>query len=303
VAAILAAQLSAAAAPKKAPAAKEPPKRELKRRTLTINDANVSSIAELHVAAGVPTTLAFQLPVKEGGVTLADVTGAFYPAQQTDKTVILVPRSDLASGALTTVSVTLSDETLLAFKLSSSPTDVDLQVDVVVELVKRATAESAHALKAALGQCRAQVDELQATAGTAGIAKVSALILAQDLDKPQAFERHAIHKLDKQSRLLVEARLVYRVFGLTYLVLTVENRDPVKPWVLDRPEIRLAGGAEVTDVKVQTFSSELPSLPSGEVERIVVVFTTPPQDVHQRINLSLLEKDGNRHVQLDSIDI
>ena len=41
------------------------PKRELRRRTLTINDANANSVAEIHVAGGVPTTLVFEIPFKE----------------------------------------------------------------------------------------------------------------------------------------------------------------------------------------------------------------------------------------------
>ncbi len=73
--------------------------------------------------------------------------------------------------------------------------------------------------------------------------------------------------------------------------------------MLDRPEVKLSGGADTVDVKVLTFTTELASLPSGETEKVVVVFSTPAQEVRERVNLGLIEKGGNRHVQLESVDL
>ena len=280
-------------------------KRELRRRTLTINDANSNSVAEIHVAGGVPTTLVFEMPIKENGALLADVSKSFFPPQLTDNAILLVPKSDVARKNLTTLTVTLSDGTVLPFKLVSNPQDADIQVDVIVAIEKHAAPSSAQACRITLSQLRSDLDECQENAGKAGISKVASLILTQELYKPQSFTvaQHTAHRLDKQNRLLVEVKRVYRLFDLTYLVVTVENRDPSKIWVLDRPEIAVTGQSQAADVKVMLHAAELSALPPGETEKVVIVFNTPRQDVQQRFNVSLLEKNGNRHVRLEDVNL
>ena len=290
---LLAAGVSQAAEPR------PPPARELRRRTLTIDDQSLGSLPEIHVAGGSATILTFEVPVKEGGALIADVRGLFYPPSQTEKTVILVPRADLAQPVA--LSVTLTDGTVLAFKLASVPRDADVQVDVLLKLKRRASPESAHALRATIEELRAELDECQASSGTAGAVKLAALFLGQDLDEPQTFERHALRGGDKQDRLLVEARWVYRLVGLTYLLFVVENRDPARAWVLDRAEVKLGGGREALDLHVLAASAELPLLAPGQAEKVVVAFRTPGQAMSGRYTVTLVEKDGNRRVVLEGL--
>jgi len=280
-------------------------KRELRRRTLTINDSNADSVAEIHVAGGVPTTLVFEIPVKENGALLADVSKNFFPPQLTENAILLVPRADVAPKGLTTLTVTLSDGTVLPFKLVSHPKDADIQVDVALAVEKHAAPGSAQALRATLTQIRSELDECQANAGKAGISKVASLILSENLDKPHSFtvSQYTSHRLDKQNRLLVEVKRVYRLFELTYVVVTVENRDPSKVWVLDRPEVTVTGQPQPSDVKVMLHAAELSALPPGETEKIVIVFNTPKQDVQHRLSVSLCEKNGNRHVRLEDLNL
>jgi uncharacterized protein (TIGR02268 family) len=280
-------------------------KRELRRRTLIINDANASSVAEIHVAGGVPTTLVFEIPVKENGALLADVSKNFFPPQLADNAILLVPRADVAPRRLTTLTVTLSDGTVLPFKLVSNPKDADIQVDVTLALEKHAAPGSSQALRATLTQVRSELDECQANAGKAGISKVASLILGQDSDKAHSFtvSQYTAHHLDKQNRLLVEVKRVYRLFELTYVVLTVENRDPSRVWVLERPEVAVTGQPQASDVKVMLHAAELSALPPGETEKVIIVFNTPKQDVQNRFNVSLLEKNGNRHVRLEDLNL
>jgi hypothetical protein len=126
-----------------------------------------------------------------------------------------------------------------------------------------------------------------------------------DLDKPHSFtvSQYTAHHLDKQNRLLVEVKRVYRLFELTYVVLTVENRDPSRVWVLDRPEVAVTGQPQASDVKVMLHAAELSALPPGETEKVIIVFNTPKQDVQNRFNVSLLEKNGNRHVRLEDLNL
>ena len=275
--------------------------RELRRRTLTLDDASVTMLPELHVAGGTATVLTFQVAIEEGGVIPGAVKELFYPLAQTDKTVIIVPKADLT--APIPVSVSLKDGTVLSFKCLSVQQDADAQVDVMLALRARAPQESAAALKGMLGQLRGQLDECRATSGDAGAQKIAALFVTQNVDQPQVFDRHSLHTAERQSRLLVEARWAYRLLGLTYVVLTIENRDPDRPWVLDRAEVNLSGGAENTAVQVRTAVPEYASLAPESSERVVVAFPTPALSRGQKVTLTLLEKDGSRRVALEHLDL
>jgi hypothetical protein len=201
--------------------------RELRRRTLTIDDESLASLPEVHVAGGSATLLTFEVPVKDAGALIADVRGLFYPPTQTDRTVILVPKADLVQPVALTVS--LSDGTVLSFKLVSVEKESDVQVDVALALTRGAAPDSQQALRTTIEQLRGELDECQSSSATAGARHLAALVLAQSLDEPQSFDRHELRGGDKQNRLLVEARWTYRLLGLTYLVFTVENRDPYCP--------------------------------------------------------------------------
>ncbi len=296
-------QSGRAAPPSSASPSSPTPSLELIRRTLTITDETLSTVAEIHVAEGVPTSIAFQIPLRTGGVLLADAQDVFYPPQAMERVVLLVPKKAPRPGALTTLTVTLEDGTILPFRLTTHPSRADVQVDVVLQLEARASPESPAALRAANTQLRAQLDECQATQGRAGIRNVASLIVAQDAERPQTFivERRELRALDKQSRLLVQVRQVYRLFDYTYVVLTVENRDPTRAWVLDRPEVKVDGGGEAADAKVEAFVAEMNALPPDEVERVVIAFKTPEQTASQTYTLQLFEKNGNRHVRLEGL--
>jgi len=281
----------------------QPPKRKLVRRQLVITDATLNSVPELHVAGGVPTSLSFRQPINEKSIVLADSADVFLPVRATSTTIQLIPKTDIPEGTPTTLTLALADGTVLPFMLSSVPTDADVQVDIELSLEKKAAADSPQALKNVIGQLRAQLDECTANSDAAGLSKLASLILKEDASKPQPFARHDVHKLDKQSRLLVEVKQAYRLFGHTYVLLTVENRDPSKVWVLDRPEASLLGEGSTSDLKVSAFASDTATLNPDEVQKLVIAFPTPPQSVGHRFTLALFEKNGNRHVRLDNVSL
>ena len=278
-----------------------PKTRELKKRHVIVNDENTDSIPEIHVAAGVPTTLVFSQQVTRA--QLANVAGMMFPATVNGNEVILAAKQDLPKATVVPLSVVLADGTLLSFQLITVPAEVDLQLEVEVDLQKNAAPDSPQALKLANAQLRGQLDECQSNTSSAGAAHIASLVLNQDAAAPQmrTFEGHTVHAIDKQARLLVEARYLYRLFNLSYLLLTVENRDPSKIWVLERPELKLAGDRETSDVHVTAFETDLKGgLPPGEQEKVVVVFDTPQQQpAGQRYSILLYEKGGGRHVKLD----
>ena len=278
-------------------------KRSLKRRTLSITDANFNDVQVIHVAGGVPTTVSFRQPIRPESVILADTSNVFLPVKASEASIVLIPKRDLGRRSTTTLTVTLADGTIVPLVLSTLPSEADIGVDVDVALVKRAPAESAAALKAAAAELRAELDECRADQGAAGVAKVAGLVLQQDISEPQVFERHQVGRRDKQERLLVEVRQAYRIFGHSYLLLTLENRDPSRTWVLDHPELAAAGGGQSVDVQVVSFQMDPVSLAPNEMAKVVVAFRTPPQGSTNSFRLRLLEKNGSRHVTLDGLSL
>jgi hypothetical protein len=194
----------------------------------------------------------------------------------------------------------------VVFKLISVQTDIDAAVDVSVRLEKKAAPESPSALKEQLEAVRGELDECKAASASAGEGQIAALLVAQDIDKPQTWntvDKRPIRKLDKQSRLLVQARLVYRLLDLSFLLLTVENRDSQRTWVLDKAELSLGNGSEHQDVKVRHVATEQPALGPNETEKVIISFQAPQTTTEHSFTVSLFEKNGNRHVRLEDVSL
>jgi len=284
----------AAAAEPRAPA-----RRELRRRTLVVDDKTLGSLLELHVAGGSATILNFEIPVRPNGALIMGRPELFHPPTQSDKMVILVPKGDLPRPVA--LSIALSDGTALSFKLVTVPRDADVQVDVVLALKSRAPPDSAEALRTTVAQLRGELDECRGSSASAGAAKLAALLLGQNLDEPQVFDRHSIRGGDKQSRLLVEARWAYRLVGLTYLIFTVANRDATRPWVLGRAEVKLTGGGDPIDLGVLATATDVDVLAPGQEGKVIVAFRTPAQTASHRCTVTFIEKDGDRKVALEGL--
>lgn len=289
--------------PRVAAAKRSSTPRALERRSVTVDDSTKE--LALFVGAGVVTTLSFSSTV--GQVILPDPKAIFDgPPQSADKVVFLRPLKDLLKGEAMTMQVVLADGTSLPpFLITSSPEKVDLFVDVAVQLQKKAAAESATALKVQVADLQSRLDECQQSSGDRGASKVAELVLKQDFRKPGSFvvERHNARQLDKQSHLLVETRHVYRLFDTSYLVLTVENREPDRLWVFERAEVAVEGSSTV-EARVLDVAQEMSAgIPPGEEARFVIVFRTPEQDTSHAFSLKLFEKAGNRHVTLTGLKL
>jgi uncharacterized protein (TIGR02268 family) len=280
--------------------------RQLRQRKIRFADDHPDEIPELHVAAGVPTTLVFAQKV--GRAQLAADKRLMFDPLVNGNDLILSARVDLPSDTTLPLTVSLEDGTLLAFQLKTVPAEVDLKVDVEVSFQQNAAPDSPQALRTSNALLRAQLDECvsnSTSTNAAGLSGLAALILEKDTGAAGAaqlrtFEAHQVHALDKQSRLLVEATYIYRLLGVSFLVLTVENRDASRPWILDRPELKLTGDGSASDIQVKTFAAGIKAgLPPGEEERVVIAFDTPQQSAGQKLSVSLFEKGGGRHTKLD----
>jgi len=275
--------------------------RRVANRVVTFSPESSTAVPEIFLAPGVPTTLIFPLNINEGATRLADPNKLIYKPQFYRNTAVLSPRAELPAGAVVPFSVGLEDGTLVSFILRGATTEADFQVTVELKITKSQAPESLEGLKETIARLQGSLDECQTSAGASGISKIASLVLANEPDSPTArtFEAHHVHAVDKQSRLLVNIQHLYRLFSDSYVLLTVENRDPSRVWVLDRPELKLRGGTETSVLKVVTFDTDLKSVPPEETAKVVVAFETPVQQAGQRISLTLLEKGGSRHVTIE----
>ena len=289
------------AAPPDLPRPEAANERQVRNRVISFSDENRASVPELHVAQGIPTTVVFPLNINEGATRLADTQRLIYRPQFFKNTAVLSPKADLPPAVLIPLTIALEDGTLLSFVLRTVAAEADFQVTVEVKFQREVAPESVDGLKQTIAQIQGRLDECQANAGSSGVSQIAALVLSQEPQSPTArtFEGHPLKGADKQSRLLVRLQHLYRLFGHSYVLLTVENRDPSRTWVLDKPEVKLFGGRDSQSLKVVTFDTDLKSLPPEEVSKVVVVVDTPTQMVGQKYSLTLLEKGGPRHVTME----
>lgn len=275
--------------------------RQVRNRVLSFSDENRASVPEIHVAPGVPTTLVFPLNVNESATRLADPQRLIYRPQFFKNTAVLSPKADLPQGALVPLTIALEDGTLLSFILRTVPADADFQVTIEVKFQRDVAPDSVDGLKQTIAQMQGRLDECQSNAATSAISQIAALVLGQEPQSPTArtFEAHPLRGTDKQSRLLVRLLHVYRLFAHSYLVLTIENRDPTRTWVLDKPDVKLVGGRDGQSLKVVAYDTDLKMLPPEEVAKVVIAFETPAHANGQRISVSLPERGGPRHVTMD----
>jgi hypothetical protein len=250
----------------------------------------------VNVAPGLATVLAFKAPIREGGAILSKAGDLFYAPTQTDRTVVIVPRQ--AVSAPVNLNVTMNDGTVVSFALLTRGKDVDVHVDVTIAL--RDSADSSAALKAEVALLTERLKECQSTGAT----RIAEMILAQGFDAPQSFDTRSMRGGDKQNRLLVQARRLYRLFGQTFLVVSVENRDPNRNWVLDKPVVRLAGGGQEVELTVTTWQADQPELAPEAEARVVIGFTTPQSiGPRQRLAVTLTERSGGRRFELKDLEL
>jgi hypothetical protein len=287
--------------------AAEPPRtppqveRRVANRLLTFSPETSNAVPEVFLAPGVPTTLIFPLKINESATRLADPNKLIFKPQFYQNTAVLSPRLELPTGAVVPLTVGLEDGTLVSFILRGATAEADFQVTVELKLTRPQAPESLDGLKQTIARLQGSLDECQANQGSSGIAKIASLVLVNEPGSPTArtFEAHHVHAVDKQSRLLVRIHHLYRLFNHSYVMVTVENRDPSRIWVLDRPELKLKGGSDAAALKVVTFDTDLKAVPPEETAKVVIAFETPAQQPGQRISLTLLEKGGSRHAALD----
>jgi Protein of unknown function (DUF2381) len=173
---------------------------------------------------------------------------------------------------------------------------------VAVNLSRKAAPESVSGLKATILQLRGELDECRGESGKAGVVKLARLLLEQDSSEAAPMLRQELHRKDKQERLLVELVRAYRLFGDTYLLLTLENRDPSAPWAFGKAELAMGTGRTSMDVPLVAVETDMPVVQPNETGRVVIAFRSPSTNA-ERFRLQVLEKNGNRNVRLEGLSL
>jgi uncharacterized protein (TIGR02268 family) len=272
--------------------------RQVRTRTVTVGTPD-AVVPELHVAPGYGTVLTFQSTVREAK-TLRAAAALFQTLAWQERNVIVLPKQVVKTPVM--LVVTMTDGATFSFSLVTKKS-VDMQVNVL-----RAAVDSPEALQRQVGALSTQLGECRDGSEKMGPQNVASFILSQSTqvrgrEQPQVFESHELRGADKQSRLLVEARRVYRVLGYTFVVLSVDNRDPQRSWILGRPEVRVTGSKN-SELTVDAQRAEQLELLPDNQERVIIGFRTPPEvGPKDRYTITLKEKDGLRQAQLTNLEL
>ena len=276
------------------------PRRTLQRREIALTDANAQEVPVVHVARGVPTTVSFGQAIRRESVLLADTSDSFAPPKATDSTVVLIPNRDLAPGSVATLTVTLADGTLVPLLLDTVLRTADIAVDVAVSLARKAAPESVGALKTLVLQLRGELDDCRGDGAAAGATKLARLLLDQDGKESAPVVPLEVHRRDRQDRMVVEVTRAYRLFGSTYLLLTLENRDPSAVWALGKAEVEAGSGRSLLPVPVLAAEMDVAAIAPNEAGHLVLAFRTPAAG-GERVTVQLLERSGTRSVRLTDL--
>jgi uncharacterized protein (TIGR02268 family) len=272
--------------------------RQVRTRTVTVGTPN-AVVPEVHVAPGYGTVLTFQSTVREAK-TLRAAAALFQTVAWQERNVVVVPKRVVKTPVM--LAVTMTDGATFSFSLLTRKS-VDMQVNVL-----RAAVDSPEALQRQVGALTTQLGECRDSSEKMGPYNVASFVLSQSTqvhgrEQPQVFESHELRGADKQSRLLVEARRVYRVLGYTFVVLSVDNRDPQRSWSLGRAEVRVTGSKN-SELTVDAQRAEQAELLPDNQERVIVGFRTPPEvGPKDRYTITLKEKDGLRQAQLTDLEL
>lgn len=100
----------------------------------------------------------------------------------------------------------------------------------------------------------------------------------------------------------MEVTRAYRLFGSTYVLLTLENRDPSAAWALGKAEVEAGSGRSVLSLPVLAAEMDTAAIAPNEAGRLVLAFRTPASG-GERVTVQLLERGGTRNVRLTDLSL
>ena len=132
----------------------------------------------------------------------------------------------------------------------------------MVNLSKRATPESISALKVSVLSSRASWTNPE-------VIRVPAsgrwpILSWTRTWRTQPMLRQELHRRGNQERVLVDLVRAYGLLGYTYLLFTLDSRDPSASWVRGKAELGVTSGRESIDVPVLAAERDLQAIAPNE---------------------------------------
>lgn len=200
------------------------------------------------------------------------------------------------------LTLTLDGGRPLTFTVRTVAEDAAADTSVQIRLPV-APGETPALCEAAVQRVR---DELRACLDTdreRGVSLVASLLL----DAPEGgevLETRGLGVRDKQGRIFVEVVDAVRLFGHTYVRLSLENRDGSgKVWQPGEPAVVVEGPGPRRRSLAVVSVRDAEAVETGAAARMVIAVETPQLPKGAKVRLTLPEREGDRHLVLDDLSL
>ncbi len=269
--------------------------RELKRRRVALSVATADKQVELHVAPDYLTTLEFDSPVDRDSVTLNAPKERFALFEVTNRTVVLRPAMEVASGQSVELTVPFGDGLAPAravFALVTRASEVDGQV-----MVSRwpRTAEAVQAeLDEVRAACAAKDAELEALRVRSTASGPAGMIFTGLLNwQGVQAKKLLVEELQEDSRLMPEEVVFFRASGWAAVALLVRNTG-TEAWT--PTEARLGTVVSGERISVLAVRMREPRIEPGGRALVVVEAGAPSWPDGAALRLELRNREGSRRL-------
>ncbi|WP_181791292.1 DUF2381 family protein [Myxococcus llanfairpwllgwyngyllgogerychwyrndrobwllllantysiliogogogochensis] len=267
-----------------------PAPRERQERRVALSSGPAEPVPELRVAAGVLTSLVFDLPLDRSSVEL-EGRERFRLVDVGDRALLLEPAVDLGPGERLGLRVRFAGSPAQdrgVFVLVSHAA----QVDTRVEVFRRK--DSVELLQAELmdmrAQLKAQTEELQALRALRDSGGPAELILSGALDhQVRVNRRKGTMKTGPEETLTIEGATGFRASEWAAISVKVRNRGK-KPWT--PVSARVVNSKSGQNLGVIRVRSALPRVEPEGAALVVIETEVPPWLSGEMCRLELLDSDG-----------
>jgi uncharacterized protein (TIGR02268 family) len=266
-----------------------PPVREVKARRVELPQLPSGEVLEVRVAPGFLTTLEFDSPLAREALTVDGRESRFALLELNSHTLVLRPAVALAPGERLLLTVRFADglaPSRAVFALVAHPFEVDGQLQVVRRPLSNQALQSR--LEAVLARCEAGGLAKLVLSGALGDTGVTAGMLTA---------RIRLSGLEQGPSFKPRAYRSWKSFVATLLLLVPAGSLPWAPgeaWLLD------AAGQRVRRISVWMDMSRLEP---GQSAVIAVEVELHLEDVGKRFSLEVRERDGERGVLIEKVEL
>jgi uncharacterized protein (TIGR02268 family) len=247
---------------------------------------------EVHVAAGVATTLRFDAPIDRASVEVEGRDTHFHQVDPGERTLLLEPSLELQPGKSLEVTVHYRDGVFpekATFALVSHPTQVDKEVKVTRPPL------TLEALGARVAQQEVELTALRARCGASALA---GLVFSGQLNERGIQVKRFDELPVTQAGLTVNGGQGYRASLWALVVLQVHNLPGQRPWKPGQARLTRPDGTLVKTLPVHMDKEQLAPGEAGLVALVAEALSLKEGEV---LRLELLEANGPRRLSITTV--